>query len=78
MWDLRERQSFDKVHIDMNDIYSEIDEEENLQQIYKILKEYREVDDIPIKLLTSEISNKIDELLKLTKNCIFQEKNENG
>ena len=27
-WDLRERQSFDKVHIDMNDIYSEIDEEE--------------------------------------------------
>ena len=28
MWDLRERQSFDKVHIDMNDIYSEIEEEE--------------------------------------------------
>ncbi len=27
-WDLRERQSFDKVHIDMNDVYSEIDEEE--------------------------------------------------
>ena len=27
-WDLRERQSFDKVHIDMNDIYSEIEEEE--------------------------------------------------
>ena len=27
-WDLRDRQSFDKVHIDMNDIYSEIDEEE--------------------------------------------------
>ena len=28
MWDLRERQSFEKVHIDMNDIYSEIEEEE--------------------------------------------------
>ena len=27
-WDLRDRQSFDKVHIDMNDVYSEIDEEE--------------------------------------------------
>ena len=28
MWDLRERQSFEKVHIDMNDIYSEIEDEE--------------------------------------------------
>ena len=27
-WDLRERQSFDKVHIDMNDVYSEVEEEE--------------------------------------------------
>ena len=38
-WDLRERQSFDKVHIDMNDIYSEIYEEE------KELKEDEEVED---------------------------------
>ena len=38
-WDLRERQSFDKVHIDMNDVYSEIDEEE------KELKEDEEVED---------------------------------
>ena len=38
-WDLRERQSFDKVHIDMNDIYSEIDEEE------KELKEEEEEED---------------------------------
>ena len=38
-WDLRDRQSFDKVHIDMNDIYSEIDEEE------KELKEGEEEDD---------------------------------
>lgn len=41
-WDLRERQSFDKVHIDMNDVYSEIDEEE------KELKEDEEEDDEPI------------------------------
>jgi DNA-directed RNA polymerase subunit delta len=26
-WDLRENQSYDKVHIDMNDVYSDIDEE---------------------------------------------------
>jgi len=26
-WDLRERQTYDKVHIDMNDVYSDIDEE---------------------------------------------------
>ena len=38
-WDLRDRQSFDKVHIDMNDIYSEIDEEE------KELKDGEEEDD---------------------------------
>ena len=38
-WDLRERQSFDKVHIDMNDVYSEIDEEE------KELKEGEEEED---------------------------------
>ncbi len=26
-WDLRERQTYDKVHIDMNDVYTDIDEE---------------------------------------------------
>jgi hypothetical protein len=40
-WDLRERQSFDKVHIDMNDVYSEIDEEE------KELKEDEEEEETP-------------------------------
>ena len=39
-WDLRSRQSFDKVHIDMNDVYSEIDEEE------KELKEDEEEEDV--------------------------------
>ena len=38
-WDLRDRQSFEKVHIDMNDVYSEIDEEE------KELKEDEEEED---------------------------------
>ena len=47
-WDLRERQSFDKVHIDMNDIYSEIDEEE------KELKEEEEEED-------DDYSNEYDE-----------------
>ena len=35
MWDLRERQSFDKVHIDMNEIYSEIEDEEKELQAEK-------------------------------------------
>ena len=39
-WDLRSRQSFDKVHIDMNDVYSEIDEEE------KELKEEEEEEEV--------------------------------
>ena len=35
MWDLRERQNFDKVHIDMNDIYSEIEDEEKEMEAEK-------------------------------------------
>lgn len=34
-WDLRERQSFDRVHIDMNDIYSEIEDEEKEMEAEK-------------------------------------------
>ena len=45
-WDLRERQSFDKVHIDMNDVYSEIDEEEKeLKEDEEIEEEYVEYSD---------------------------------
>lgn len=51
-WDLRERQSFDKVHIDMNDIYSEIDEEE------KELKEDEEEEDEPYNSEYSEEEEK--------------------
>ena len=34
-WNLRERVTFDKVHIDMNDIYAEEDEEELLDEDVK-------------------------------------------
>lgn len=34
-WNLRERVTFDKVHIDMNDIYAEEDEEEILDEDVK-------------------------------------------
>lgn len=54
-----------------------MDEEESLQQSYKLLKEYNEVDDIPAVLLTTEISKKIDEILQLADNCISLEKKEN-
>lgn len=42
-WDLRARQTFDKVHIDMKDVYSDVevaddDEEEEIEE-----KEYNEV-----------------------------------
>lgn len=51
MWDLRERQSFDKVHIDMNEIYSEIEDEE------KELEAEKEEE----KLYDDEIINEEDE-----------------
>ena len=31
-WDLRTRHKFESVHIDMNDIYAELDEEEELME----------------------------------------------
>ena len=53
-WDLRERQSFDKVHIDMNDVYSEIEEEE------KELKEEEEEEEE----YTSEYSDEEEKEIK--------------
>lgn len=47
-WDLRERQSFEKVHIDMNDVYSEVEEEE------KELKEDEEEEEDEIKSFDDE------------------------
>ena len=54
-WDLRERQSFDKVHIDMNDVYSEIDEEE------KELKEEEEEEEEVYTEYSDEEEKTIDE-----------------
>ena len=54
-WDLRERQNFDKVHIDMNDIYSEIDEEE------KELKEDEEEEDEIYKEYSDEEEKEVKE-----------------
>ena len=51
-WDLRERQSFDKVHIDMNDIYSEIEEEEKEMEVEK--QEERFYDDETVILDSEE------------------------
>ena len=45
-WDLRERQSFDKVHIDMNDIYSEIEEEEKEMEVEKQEERFYDDDEV--------------------------------
>lgn len=54
-WDLRERQSFDKVHIDMNDVYSEIDEEE------KELKEDEEVEEEYVEYSDEEEKERVED-----------------
>ena len=59
MWDLRERQSFDKVHIDMNDIYSEIEDEEKEREIEQ--QEDSVYDDEPIIIDESEEEPKKDD-----------------
>ena len=46
MWDLRERQSFDKVHIDMNEIYSEIEDEEKEMEAEKQEESYYDDEEI--------------------------------
>jgi len=63
-WDLRERQSFDKVHIDMNDVYSEIDEEEkelkeDEEEDEEIYKEYSDEDEKEVKLTRPRIERLI-------------------
>ena len=50
-WDLRERQSFDKVHIDMNDIYSELEDEEKELEAEKEDNDY---DDEPEETIDDE------------------------
>ena len=38
-------------------------EEEQFINLYKLLRAYREIDDLPIQLLSSEVNQKIDEIL---------------
>lgn len=54
MWDLRERQSFDKVHIDMNDIYSEIEDEEKELAAEKEEEGYYDDEDVTPNVDASE------------------------
>lgn len=71
------KQEFQELYLKKQNATINVDEEESLQQSYKLLKEYNEVDDIPAVLLTTEISKKIDEILQLADNCISLEKKEN-
>ena len=62
MWDLRERQSFEKVHIDMNDIYSEIeDEEKELAAEKEEEGFYDDEDTTPDVDASEDDSRKVDE-----------------
>lgn len=42
-WDLRVRQTFDKVHIDMRDVYSDVEENDDDEEEEIEEKEYNEV-----------------------------------
>lgn len=42
-WDLRSRHTFDKVHIDMKDVYSEVEEDDDDDEEETEEKEYNEV-----------------------------------
>ncbi len=45
-------------------------EEERLIDLFKLLRAYREVDDIPVELLKSEVQKTLDELIEKTNNII--------
>lgn len=44
-WDLRSRQTFDKVHIDMKDVYSDVEENDDDEEEEIEEKEYNEAFD---------------------------------
>lgn len=46
-WDLRVRHTFDKVHIDMKDVYSDVEESEDVDSEDEEEKEYNEVFEEP-------------------------------
>nr|WP_315101734.1 chemotaxis protein [uncultured Catonella sp.] len=50
-------------------------EEEQFIDLYKLLRAYGEVDDLPVKLLSSEVNQKIDEILGRVNTLIEEAKN---
>ncbi len=44
-WDLRERYIFEKVHIDMNDVYRDVEEDEDVDDLDEEEDSYREEED---------------------------------
>lgn len=47
LWDLRVRQTFDKVHIDMKDVYSDVEENDDDEEEEEEEKEYNEAFEEP-------------------------------
>lgn len=49
-------------------------EEEQFIDMYKLLRAYGEVDDLPVKLLSSEVNQKIDEILRRVNDLVEEAK----
>ena len=58
VWDLRSKHTFDKVHIDMNDVYSEVEEEEEEDEEEK---EYEEVFAVKEPAAVDEVKQEEDQ-----------------
>ena len=50
-------------------------EEEQFKDMYKLLRAYGEVDDLPIQLLSSEVNQKIDEILQRVNTLVEEVEN---
>ena len=57
-WDLRDSQSFDRVHIDMNDIYSEIEDEEKEMEAEKEEESFYDDEELVSDVDASEDDNR--------------------
>ncbi len=58
VWDLRSKHTFDKVHIDMNDVYSEVEEEEEEDEEEE---EYEEVFAVKEPTAVDEVKQEEDQ-----------------
>lgn len=47
-----------------------IEGEERFLSLYKLLKNYNEIDDIPVELLTGQVSSKLDSIIETMNNLI--------